>query len=126
MSAPKTSPIANDAAGAHSLHRLVRPFVRTETARWREREDIRNTIESLYRSLAEVSVALEMDERLQDRLERASNALYEAEADMKHLWPAGLSPCVGTHGTIAHLVEQQDDGTMRCRRCGATIDVTGK
>ena len=87
MSAHETSPIANDAAGAHSLHRLVRPFEREATARWREREDIRNALARIRDNADEAWLCLEKAVRDERDMVQASTALREMEALIKELWP---------------------------------------
>ena len=70
---------------AVGLHRLVRPFERENTKRWRDRERIRNALEDVRNNADEAYLCLEMDERIQDRLQQASNALLDLEAALKKL-----------------------------------------
>lgn len=70
---------------AVGLHRLVRPFERENTKLWRDRERIRNALEDVRNNADEAYLCLEMDERIQDRLPQASNALLDLEAALKKL-----------------------------------------
>ena len=69
-----------------SLHRLVRPFLRENTAMWREREDIRFALEALKDGASEAILCLEGTEP-QRQLLQASAALAEMECEIAKLWP---------------------------------------
>jgi hypothetical protein len=69
------------------LHRFVRPFERENTKLWRDRERIRTALEHIKSAADEASVCLEMDERLQERLPQASQALYDLEKAVRELEP---------------------------------------
>jgi len=70
---------------AVGLHRLVRPFERENTIRWRDRERIRNAIEDVRNNADEACLCLEVDEKLQDRLPQASQAMRDLDAAISEL-----------------------------------------
>ena len=71
----------------HSLHRLVRPFQHGNTSQWPERQRIRSALENIHDAADEASRCLEMDERLHERLDQASQAIRELEVAVHSLWP---------------------------------------
>ena len=69
------------------LHPLIEPFKREATARWREREDIRFTLEELRDASDEAWQLLEKPDRDEHDLARASAALREVESAIAKLSP---------------------------------------
>ena len=76
-----------DERKARSLHRLVRPFQHGNTSQWPERQRIRSALENIHDAADEASRCLEMDERLHERLDQASQAIRELEVAVHSLWP---------------------------------------
>lgn len=73
------------------LHRLVRPFLRENTAMWRARDEIRDAIEDLRNAADEAMICIENQERLQ----QASAAFYAAEKAIARLWPNAQAEASG-------------------------------
>lgn len=69
------------------LHPLAEPFKREETARWREREDIRDAVSEVRDTADEVWQLFEKFHQSEQELTQASVALREMEAAIQKLWP---------------------------------------
>lgn len=69
------------------LHPLLEPFKREATARWREREDFRDSILEIRDCADEAWQCLATTDRSESDLAQASAALREMEAAIKKLWP---------------------------------------
>lgn len=67
------------------LHRFVKPFEREATARWREREYIRNALVGIRDNADEAWLCLEKAERSEHDLIQASTALREMEDELRAL-----------------------------------------
>ena len=93
------APIATETRCAGSLHRLVRPFLRENTAMWREREDIRFALEALKDGVSEALLCLEGDATQRQPLQ-ASAALAEMECEIAKLWPNDPSSATRPAGRL--------------------------
>lgn len=91
------APIATKTPQPGSLHRLVRPFLRENTAMWRERQDIRFALEALKDGASEALLCLEGDSTQRQPLQ-ASAALAEMECEIAKLWPNELSSPTDAEG----------------------------
>lgn len=67
------------------LHPLIEPFRREETARWREREDIRDALSEVRDTADEAWRCFERNDRSEQELAQASVALHEMEAAIEKL-----------------------------------------
>ncbi len=67
------------------LHRFIKPFVRDASARWRQREDIRNALAGIRDNADEAWLCLEKAERSEHDLTQASTAIREMDDKLRAL-----------------------------------------
>lgn len=77
--------VLDEAKKQERPHRLVRPFEREATVRWRERENIRNALARIRDNADEAWLCLEKAERDDHDIMQASTALYEMEQALREL-----------------------------------------
>lgn len=78
------------------VHQLLRPFERSNTKAWQQRQEIRTALENIKANADEAGLCLQAREDIQDHLGQASKAIQELQ--------------MNTHGLFARIAKGNSGG----------------